>query len=120
MARRSEANTPLQDLVGLAAPLCRQAQRQLPRPGAGRPPDVPDWLLAVLIMVAILKRKKTKSAQYRFLCAHRAALAEWLGDDRFPGRSTYFDRYRRGHRLFREALRLQGQQAVAEGLADPE
>jgi hypothetical protein len=76
--------------------------------------------LAVLIMVAVLKRKKTKSAQYRFLCAHREQLAGWLGSDRFPGRSSYFDRYRRAHRLFQEAVRLQGQSAVASGLADPE
>jgi hypothetical protein len=81
---------------------------------------VPDWLLAVFIMVAVLKRKKTKSAQYRFLCAHRDELACWLDEDRFPGRSTFFDRYRRAHRLFRQAVRLQGQQAVADGLADPE
>src|SRR5205823_10778741 len=30
-----------------------------------------------------------------------------------------FDRYRRAHRLFREAIRLQGRQAVEDGLADP-
>jgi len=72
-----------------------------------------------LITVAVLHRKKTKSAQYRFLCAHRAELACWLGTDRFPARSTYFDRYRTAHRLFREAIRLQGQQAVAGGLTDP-
>jgi len=119
MARRTADATPLQDLVHLALPLCRQAAAQLPK-RPGRPPEVPDWLLAVLIMVAVLQRKKSKSAPYRFLCAHRHDLARWLADDRFPGRSAYFDRYRRGHRLFREAVRLQGQQAIAEGLADPE
>lgn len=120
MARRSPSAPPLQALVGLALPLCQQAQAQLrARRGPGRPPTIPDWVPAVLIMVAILRRKKTKSAQYRFLRAHRAALAAALGSDLFPARSTYSERYRRAHRLFREAIRVQGQEAVAQGLADP-
>lgn len=120
MVRRTPGATSLQDLVALAVPVCQQAQQQLPRSGPGRPPDIPDWLLAVFIMIAVLKRKKTKSAQYRYLAEHRGQWAAWLGTDRFPARSTYFDRYRRGHRLFRAAIRLQGQQAVAQGLANPQ
>jgi hypothetical protein len=38
---------------------------------------------------------------------------------RFPSRATYFKRYRRAHRLYRAAVRLQGEQAIAEGVADP-
>jgi hypothetical protein len=117
--RRVNAST-LQDLVALALPLCQQAQQQLPRTGPGRPPHIPDWLLAVLIFVAVLKRKKTKSAQYRYLHEHRSQLAAGLDSHTFPSRSTYFERYRRAHRLFRQAIRLQGQQAVAQGLADAE
>ncbi len=119
MSGATPAPTTLQDLVALAVPLCQQAERDAPRTGPGRRPDIPDWLLAVLILVALLSRKKTKSAQYRFLYQRRAELAVWLGTDRFPARSTYFDRYRRGHRLFAAAIRLHGRQAVAEGLADP-
>jgi hypothetical protein len=74
--------------------------------------------MATLIMSAILKRRKSKSAQYRFLSAHRREFATWLGNDRFPGRSAYFDRYRRAHVLFRTAIALQGEQAVRDGLAD--
>jgi hypothetical protein len=71
-------------------------------------------------MVAVLKRRKAKSAQYRFLKAHRRQLAEWLGTSKFPARSTYFDRYRRADRLFRVAIRLQGEKAIAEGVTDPQ
>lgn len=120
MPRPTPHGGALQELVALAVPVCQLAERTAPRTGPGRPPDIPDWLLAALIFVAILCRKKTKSAQYRFLGERRADLAAWLGCDRFPARSTYFDRYRRAHRLFREAIRLQGRQAVADGLADPE
>jgi hypothetical protein len=74
--------------------------------------------MATLIMIAILKRRKSKSAQYRFLSAHRAELATWLGNDRFPARTTYFERYRRAQVLFCTAIALQGQQAVRDGLAD--
>ena len=119
MRRLTTGATALPEVVRLAVPVCQQAERASPRAGPGRPPDIPDWLLAALILVAVLMRKKTKSAQYRFLADRRAALAGWLGTDRFPSRSTYFDRYRRAHRLFAEAIRLQGRRAVADGLADP-
>jgi hypothetical protein len=109
----------LQELVTLALPVCQEAQRLHPYRGPGQPAAIPDWFLAVLIMVTLLHRKKTKAAQYRYLCAHRAQLCRWAGTRRFPARSTYYDRYRRAHRLFQHALALQGQQAVADGLADP-
>src|SRR5262245_40830989 len=120
MGSRAQAGTDLEALVKMAIPLCQEAERQCPRTGPGRRPDIPDWVLAVLIRAALVKRKKSKSAQYRFLSQHRRDLHTWLGTTRFPARSTYFDRYRRAHRLFREAIRLQGQQAIDEGLADPE
>jgi hypothetical protein len=50
----------LQDLVALAVPLCQQAERSAPRTGPGRRPDIADWLLATLIFIALLCRKKTK------------------------------------------------------------
>jgi hypothetical protein len=103
----------------MAVPLCKQAERECPRTGPGRKPDIPDWVIAVLIMTAVSKRKKAKSAQYRFLEAHKREFADWLRTDKFPARSTYFDRYRRAYRLFEVAVRLQGEKAVAEGVTDP-
>jgi hypothetical protein len=114
------AGTCLASLVKLAVPLCQQAERECPRQGPGRKPEIPDWVLAVLIMVAILKRKKTKSAQHCFLKAHRRELLAWLGTDKFPARSTYFDRYRRAWKLFQVAIEVQGRKAIAEGVADPQ
>jgi len=118
MSSRVKEDSPLAELVRMAIPLCQQAERECPRTGPGRKPEIPDWVMAVLIMIAVLKRKKSKSAQYRFLKQHQRELAQWLGTDRFPSRSTYFERYRRAHRLFRHAIRLQGQVGVAEGVAD--
>ena len=100
MGKRATVGTCLASLVKMAVPLCQQAERACPRTGLGRRPEIADWILAVLIMIAVLKRKKSKSAQYRFLDEHRRELAELLGTDQFPARSTYFDRYRRAHRLF--------------------
>lgn len=119
MAKRAREGTCLATLVTMALPFFRQAESQCPRTGPGRKPQIPDWLIAVLIMIAVLKRKKSKSAQYRYLCEHRTEIAAWVGTDEFPSRSTYFERYRRAHRLYQEAIRLQGQQAVEDGLADP-
>ena len=120
MGTRARAGTCLATLVRMATPLCQQAERQCPRTGPGKPPEYPDWMMAVLIMVAILERRKTKSAQYRFLTEHRRDLQAWLGMKDWPVRSTYFERYRQAHGLFRVAIKLQGQKAIREGVADSE
>ena len=119
MGKRATVGTCLASLVKMAVPLCQRAEREHPRTGPGCKPEIPDWVLAVLIMVAILKRKKSKSAQYRFLGEHRQELKALLGTGKFPARSTYFDRYRRAHRLFVDAIKLQGERAIAEGIIDP-
>ncbi len=67
MGTRAKAGTSLEALVKLAMPLLREAERQCPRTGPGAKPIIPDWFVGVLIMVAVLKRKKTKSAQFRFV-----------------------------------------------------
>jgi hypothetical protein len=120
MRARAMEGTCLATLVRMGIPLCRAAERQCPRAGPGRPPDFADWVMAVLIMTAVVKKKKSKSAQYRFLREHHREFMDWLGLEHFPSRSTYFDRYRRAHRLFEVAIRLQGEKAVAEGVADPQ
>jgi len=118
MRARVMEGTCLATLVRMALPLCRAAEGQCPRTGPGRPPEFAEGTMAVLIMITVLKKKKTKSGQYRFLWEHRRELMSWLDLTTFPSRTTYFDRYRRAHRLFEVAIRLQGQKAVAEGVAD--
>jgi len=102
----------------MATPLLRAAQRQCPRQGPGRLPDYEDWQVALLILIAVLNRRKSKSAQYRFLHERRAALTPWLHPKDFPARSTYFLRYRQARRLFEQAIGLQGAKALAERVAD--
>ena len=104
MPTRATDGTSLAKLVKMAIPICKAAQRQCPRTGPGRPPDFEDWKIAVLIMVAIMKRLKSKSAQYRFIHEYRRKFKRWLGMKRFPARSTYFDRYRNAHQIFKIAL----------------
>lgn len=120
MGKRAKGGTLLSELVRMAVLFCKQAERNHPRTGRGRKPEHPDWLLAVLIMVAVLKRKKSKSAQYRFINEHRQDLMQLLGVDALPARSTYFERYHRAHELFTHAIKLQGEKAIAEGIADPQ
>jgi hypothetical protein len=71
-----------------------------------------------MIVAAVLKGRKSKSAQYRFLDEHRAEFPGWLHLRRFPARSTYFNRYRQAHRLFEAAIRLGGYRAIKRGLAN--
>src|SRR5439155_3319507 len=118
MGKRAGAGTCLRALVQLAVPALKAAQRQCPRTGPGAKPDIPDWVMAGLIMIAVLKKRKSKSAQYRYLAEKRGEIAGWLGSAAFPSRSTYFRRYRRAHRFFRAAVRVQGERAVADGVTD--
>lgn len=108
----------LQALVKLAIPICQRAEVEHPREGPGRRPEIPDWVMLVLITVAVLKDRRNKSAQYRFLDQHRAELMQWIGTKRFPSRSTYCERYRRAHRLFRVAVRLQGKLLMKGKIGD--
>lgn len=110
----------LDQLVMLSIPVCQEAQSRCPRQGPGRKPVIPDWVLGVMIMVAILLKKKTKSSQYVWWCEHRCQFARWLPEQSFPARSTFFDRYRRIHRLYRQAIALRGREAVKRGWANAE
>lgn len=116
MHARATDGTCLAKLVKMAIPICRVAQHQCPRAGPGRPPDYDDWKIAVLILIAILAKRKSKSAQYRFLLMHRHKVQQWLNLDRLPARSTYFQRYAKAHRLLAPAIVLQGQKALDEGV----
>ena len=119
MSARARDGTGLTKLVNMAIPICRAAQRQCPRTGPGRKPQFDDWKMAVLILAAILAKRKSKSAQYRFLWSHRQKLMRSLRLSRFPVRSTYFQRYRQAHGLFQAAIRREGRRSIAKGLADP-
>lgn len=120
MGRRAKSGASIEELLTMSVPLLKRAERESPRTGPGAKPDIPDWFMGVLIMIAVLKRKKSKSAQYRFLTKseNQKLLISLPGVSRFPSRSTYFDRYRRAHELFKAAIRLQGQKAIDEGVVD--
>jgi len=118
MHRRATEGAPLEELVARSIPLCQRAEKFSPRRGPGRKPTIPDWVLAVMIMVAVMLRKKTKSAQFVWWTQHRADFERWLPGQRMPSRSTFYDRYRRVHRLFRQAIVLQGREAIKRGWAN--
>jgi hypothetical protein len=119
MGKTRKSGECLKTLVKLALPVFKRAEKENPRTGRGDRPAVPDWLMGVLIMIVVLKKKKRKSAQYRYLVENRRQIAEWTGEKRFPARSTYFRRYRRARELYGVAIRLQGELAIAEGIVDP-
>jgi hypothetical protein len=114
MSRRATEGAVWSDFVVWAAALARAAERKYPRRGPGRKPEIPDWMMTVFIVMAVVNQKKTKSAQYRFLCNQRDAL-KCLGLDRFPSRSTYFDRYRRAWTLLEHMVQMHGEMAVRRG-----
>jgi hypothetical protein len=119
MSRSAMEGTRLARLIRMAIPFCRKAERVCARHGPGAPPTFSDWQIAVLIMVAVMARRKSKRAQYRYLFARRKQLIEWLDLPRFPGKTTYCERYRHAFPLFQWAVTLQGRRAIAEERVDP-
>jgi hypothetical protein len=111
--------TPMRDLLRLAIPICRAAEAALPPRGPGRPVEIPESALAAMILLALAKRLRSKSAQYRFLAARGPALAARLGLDRFPARSTYFARYRTAYLLMAVAVADHAERRSRRGHIDP-
>ena len=108
----------LADLVALAIPVCRDAAKQFQQAGPGRPPAYQEWQIAVLIVVAIVHGRKSKSSQWRFLKQHEQELLEALALPRMPCRDTYSRRYRDEHLLFERAVELQGKLALKEHVCE--
>jgi hypothetical protein len=120
MPKRATDGTLLDELVSRSIPLCQRAEKESPRSGPGRKPMIPDWVLAVMIMVAVMLRKKTKSAQLVWWRHHQADFTRWLPGQNMPSRSTFYERYRRVQRVFRQAILLQGKTAARRGWANAE
>ncbi len=120
MDRPAKDGRHLADLVQMAIPLCKAAQAKVIRRGPGRPPVYEEWQIALLIFVAILQRRKSKSSQWNFLSQHQPLLMELLQLTRFPTRSTYFARYKRGWRIYEKAIELQGKKALQEHVSSAE
>ena len=120
MRGHAKEGAPLDELVCRSISVCQQAERRTPRQGPGRKPVIPDWVMAVMIMVGVMLRKKTKAAQLAWWTGHRAEFARWLPGQQMPSRSTFYERYGRAHRLFRTAIVLQGREAVKRGWANAE
>ena len=110
----------LHELIEIAIPVCQKAERLCPRRGPGRRPVIPDWALAVLIIVAVLQRKTSKTSQYQYLKSQQEGWIRRLNLPRFPARSTYFDRYHRAWQLLERAIQLEGRLAIVRHWTDPE
>jgi hypothetical protein len=117
MRKRATEGAPLEQLVIRSIAVCQQAEIESPRRGPGRKPIIPDWVLAVMIMVGVMLKKKTKAAQLVWWTQHQTDFARWLPGQQMPKRSTFYERYQRVHRLFRQAIVLQGREAVKRGWA---
>ncbi|MCY2974283.1 MAG: transposase [Planctomycetota bacterium] len=108
----------LERLIAIAKPILLKSERKHPIVGPGRKPEIPDWVLALLILSATLKKKKTKSAQFRWISSNRRHFERHLDGHRLPSRSTYFDRFKKAHSIMDESILLMGQKAVHSGWAD--
>jgi len=120
MVRPARDGRHLADLVQMAIPLCKAAQAKIARRGPGRPPVFEEWQIAVLIVIAIFHKQKSKSSQWRFLHKRQEQLTAALQLRHFPCRDTYSRRYCNAHRLLDIAIELQGRVALKERVCDAE
>ena len=108
-------------LTRRAAALCRMSQRSVPA-AVGRPQTFAGWQIATLILIAVVHRRKSKSAQYRFLDRHRLwllrTLRAYLRLDDLPSLATYMRRYRDAHTLLARAIERGGRHALREGVGN--
>lgn len=81
-----------------------------------------EWQIAVLIFVAILRGRKSKSSQWRFLQEHTQALLSDLGPtlelEQLPSRATYMRRYQYAHRVYELAIEIGGRLALMHHVSD--
>lgn len=109
----------LERLIAIAKPILRRSDEVNPRIGRGRRPEIPDWVIALLILTATLKKRKTKSSQFRWISHNEKLLESFLDGYRLPSRSTYFDRFKKAHLLVNNAIVATGQKAIRNGWTDP-
>lgn len=112
MKLRAKEGALLDRFVRMMVRQFRQAEVESPHSGPGRKPEVPDWVLGVMIATGALLRKKRKTAQWRWWREHRAEFAHWMSPERLPGRSQFFDRYGRVERLFQQVIQQLSQHAI--------
>jgi hypothetical protein len=105
-------------MLAMAIPLLQEAQRHCPRTGPGQKPLYDDWKVAAMILCGVLKKKKSKSASYRFAAQNQDLFLTQLRLKRLPARSTFCDRYTRVWPLVQTAIRLQGRRAIQEHVCD--
>lgn len=104
--------------VTIARSACQQAERDCPRTGPGRKPEVPDWVVATMLVVAILHRKKSRLAQFAFWQARTVRFQVWFPDQRMLARSQFYQRARGVAALLSLAMKHLGIHAVRRGWAD--
>jgi DDE family transposase len=110
----------LDQCVSIASSACKHAERACPRTGPGRKPDVPDWVVAVMVIVGVMHRKKSRAAQYAFWKARDPQFGDWFPGERILSRAQFYERARRLGALLRVAIQRLGAQAVQHGWADAE
>ena len=112
------ASLDLENLILLAKPICQEAGVSCPRTGPGPKPTYSDSQIAVMIMCGVLKKKKSKSAQYRFVQQHAEMIKRLLELERLPARSSFFARYQQLWPVVQKAIELQGRAALREPVAE--
>lgn len=118
MLLRAKEGALLNRCVAIASAACIEAELECPRSGPGRKPEVPDWMVAVMVVVGVMHRKKTRAAQYAFWQARETLFRHSFPGERLLSRSQFYERARRAAPLLSAAMKRLGTHAVKRGWAD--
>jgi hypothetical protein len=79
---------------------------------------VPDWLVATMVVIGVMHRKKTREAQYAFWKARAAQFQSCFPGQRLLSRSQFYVRARGSAQLLQTVIQQLGTHAVQRGWAD--
>ncbi len=108
----------LEQCVARVGRVCQHAAMRCPRTGPGRKPEVPDWLIATVVVIGVMHRKKTREAQYAFWEANVDSFERCFPGERLLSRSQFYVRARRTAPLLQTVIQQFGSYAIKRGWAD--
>jgi len=108
----------LEQCVAIVSKACQRADLRCLRKGPGRKPEIPHWLIATMVVIGVMHRKKTRDAQYAFWKHRSAEFQAYFPGQRLLSRSQFYVRARAISHLLQMVIQQIGMQAVRHGWAD--
>lgn len=119
-AVRVKDDALLDSMLRMAVDVLKPISERTSHSGPGHPFEYQPWQVAAMMLVATLRRCKSKGSQYRFIKHHQHQLLSTLELERIPSRSTFYQRYRQGYGYLSLTLVVHARVTLEELQFEPE